>query len=61
MGSRNLEDAWRQAMARRSKTKTKTAMATACLPYLVDSSFRARPAPATAAVQPDADQQGDDR
>lgn len=58
MRSRNLEDAWRQAMARR--TTTKAAMAAACLPYLVDSSFRARPAPKSVAVQTDTDGQGDD-
>jgi len=53
MGSRNLEDAWRQAMARR--TMTKAAMATACLPYLVDSSFRARPVQTAITAQTDAD------
>lgn len=57
MGTRNLEDAWRQAMARRSTAKT--AMATACLPYLVDSSFRARPVQTAVAAQSDADRQRD--
>ena len=57
MRSRNLEDAWRLAMARR--TTTKAAMAVACLPYLVDSSFRAKPARKAADVQADDDRPGD--
>jgi len=57
MGSRTLEDAWRQAMARRATTKA--AMATACLPYLVDSSFRARPVQTALDVQTEANRRGD--
>lgn len=39
----DLEEAYRRAVARRRQTRTD--LATACVPYLVHSTFRARPLP----------------
>lgn len=43
----NLEEAYRRAVARRRQTRTD--LATACVPFLVHSTFRARPRPAAGA------------
>ncbi len=43
MPSRTLEEAYRQALA--TRTRTRSELAVACVPFLVDSTFRAQKAP----------------
>lgn len=43
----NLEEAYRRAVARRRQVRTD--LATACVPFLVHSTFRARTPPSLAA------------
>jgi hypothetical protein len=55
MPSRSLEEAYRQALA--TRTRTRTELAVACVPFLVDSTFRAQktPSPREKAVARDAE------
>lgn len=45
MPSRTLEEAYRQALA--ARTRTRSELAVACVPFLVDSTFRAQKAPSS--------------